>query len=377
MEDFVQLARLAVGERSDDVRLFLARLVRRYRATHPDLAEKFDTYLKSSPARGSSPLRRAAPSQDVIAADHHGALPLDQDSRLSLLKVYTDTETPEPLLSAVTRDAVGQLILERTRVESLRQAGLRPTRSAIFLGPPGVGKTLTARWVAAQLSLPLYVLDLTAVMSSYLGRSGNNLRAAIDYAKRSNCILLLDEIDAIAKRRSDDADIGELKRLVTVVLQEVDEWPATGLLLAATNHPELIDPALWRRFDAVVPFELPDLAAVKTALKRYLEPEYERFERWADVLAYALLGESFSAIEKTAQRFRRTVALELAGEADLVEEFLKSRAVSLAHPQRVELATLLSQQTRLSQHRISEITGVSRDTIRKYGGTASKNKRNN
>ncbi|KAG1531821.1 hypothetical protein G6F50_016490 [Rhizopus delemar] len=91
--------------------------------------------------------------------------------------------------------------------------GLTPTRSAIFVGPPGVGKTLKARWLAAQLKVPLYVLDLTAVMSSLLGKSGTNLRAAIDFAKREPCVLLLDEIDAIAKRRSDDSDVGELKRL--------------------------------------------------------------------------------------------------------------------------------------------------------------------
>ena len=302
-------------------------------------------------------------------------MPLDQDSQLSLLKTYADEEAPEPLLAATTRDAVEQLILERTKADSLLKAGLSPTRSAIFLGEPGVGKTLTARWIAARLSLPLHVLDLTAVMSSFLGRSGNNLRAAIDYAKRSRCILLLDEIDAIAKKRSDDADIGELKRLVTVVLQEVDEWPTSGLLLAATNHPELIDPALWRRFDAVVPFDLPDLAAVKLALKRYLGPEFPRFERWADILAYALLGSSFSAIEKTAHRFRRAVALGLAKESDLVEDFLKSSSVQLEHADRVELATMLAQQTRLSQHRIAEITGISRDTIRKYGKTDSKTPR--
>ena len=141
------------------------------------------------------------------------------------------------------------------------------------MGPPGVGKTLTARWLAAQLKVPLYVLDLTAVMSSLLGKSGN-LRAAIDFAKREPCVLLLDEIDAIAKRRSDDSDVGELKRLVTVILQEVDEWPASSVLLAATNHPELIDPALWRRFDLVVQFKTPDEQAVKEAIKRFLGPDY-------------------------------------------------------------------------------------------------------
>ena len=163
--------------------------------------------------------------------------------------------TDAPLLSGDVEDSLGQLIAERRQSDRLQAMGLTPTRSAIFVGPPGVGKTLTARWLAAQLKVPLYVLDLTAVMSSLLGKSGTNLRAAIDFAKREPCVLLLDEIDAIAKRRSDDSDVGELKRLVTVILQEVDEWPASSVLLAATNHPELIDPALWRRFDLSSPVQ--------------------------------------------------------------------------------------------------------------------------
>lgn len=365
--DLAQVVRLALSEQSDDVRLFVARLVRKYRSSAPDLSEQMDLYLKTKASRSSAPMRRV-----MRPATLEQALPVDDESRLSLLKVFQDSpEREQPLLSGPIEEGLTQLIQERRQVKRLTDLGLTPTRSAIFVGKPGVGKTLTARWLAAQLGVPLYVLDLTAVMSSLLGRSGSNLRAALDFAKQRPCVLLLDEIDAIAKRRSDDADIGELKRLVTVILQEVDEWPATGLLLAATNHPELIDPALWRRFDLVVEFGLPEMPAVKAAIKRFLGPDFALFGRWIDILVFAFRGESFSDIEREIQRFRRALALGVTADADLIEEFIKSRVLTLDRHERIELSVLLANQTRLSQHTIRELTGVSRDTIRKYANQPS------
>jgi MoxR-like ATPase len=363
--DLAQVIRLALSEQTEDVRLFVARLIRKYRGTDPELAEQMDLFLRTKVSRSSMPFRKVGtPAADKLPQQ---ALPIDDESRLSLLKVFQDSSDRErPLLSAELDETLNQLIQERKQVERLASLGLNPTRSAIFVGAPGVGKTLTARWLAAQLGVPLYALDLTAVMSSLLGRSGNNLRAALDFAKRGPCILLLDEIDAIAKRRSDDADIGELKRLVTVILQEVDEWPATGLLLAATNHPELIDPALWRRFDLVVEFKLPESAAVKDAIKRFLGSDFALFGRWIEILTFAFLGESFSDIEREIQRFRRAVALGTTSDADLIEDFIKTRSLALDKPKRIDMAILLAKQTRLSQHSISDLTGVSRDTIRKY-----------
>lgn len=361
--DLAQTIRLALAEQTEDVRLFAARLVRKYRNTDPELAEQMDLYLRAKKMpRTSAPMRKAA--QPAMPAQ---VLPVDDESRLSLLKVFKDApDREQPLLSVDLEETLSQLIQERRQTERLASMGLSPTRSSIFVGPPGVGKTLTARWIAAQLGVPLYVLDLTAVMSSLLGRSGSNLRAALDFAKRIPCVLLLDEIDAIAKRRSDDTDVGELKRLVTVIMQEVDEWPATSLLLAATNHPELIDPALWRRFDLVIDFKTPELPAVKAAIKRFLGQDYALFGRWIDILTLAFNGKSFSDIERDLQRFRRAVALGTASDADLIEEFIKSRALSLDRQARIDLAVLLARQSRLSQHTVSDITGVSRDTIRKY-----------
>lgn len=360
--DLAQMVRLALAEQTEDVRLFAARLVRKYRGIAPDLAEQLELYLKSRPARSASPMRRLAPPKETTHVP-----PVDDESRLSLLKVFKDEPaTGAPLLSGDVDEVLAQLIAERRQSDRLRAMGLTPTRSAIFVGPPGVGKTLTARWLATQLKVQLYVLDLTAVMSSLLGKSGANLRAAIDFAKREPCVLLLDEIDAIAKRRSDDTDVGELKRLVTVILQEVDEWPASSVLLAATNHPELIDPALWRRFDLVVQFKTPGEQAIKEAIKRFLGPDYALFARWIDILAFAFAGHSFSDIERDVQRFRRAVALGTTTDADLVEDFMKARALALDRQGRIDLAVMLAKQTRLSQHAVSDITGVSRDTIRKY-----------
>lgn len=294
-------------------------------------------------------------------------LPADDESRLLLLKDFKDSpDRPKPLLDREVSQQLEHLIQERRQSKRLASLGLQPTRSAIFVGPPGVGKTVTARWLAVQLKLPLYVLDLTAVMSSLLGRSGSNLRAALDFAKSRPCVLLLDEIDSIAKRRSDDSDVGELKRLVTVILQEVDEWPSSGLLLAATNHPELIDPALWRRFDLTVHFKSPDKGDVRRAVERFLGDELSQYESWLGVMTLAFEGESFSDIEREIQRFRRIVALKLGSPGALVEEFVVSKASKLNRSERIELAVMLAQKTKLSQHRISDITGVSRDTIRKH-----------
>ncbi|MYM68250.1 AAA family ATPase [Pseudoduganella sp. FT55W] len=366
--DLAQLVRLSLSEQADDVRLFVARLVRKYRATEPQLAEQLDLFLRNRPTRTSSPLRRAPPPPKT-----QHAMPVDDESRLTLLRVFNDPrDFPAPLFSEELGASLAQLVEERRQTDRLLAAGLQPSRSAIFVGPPGVGKSLTARWLAAQLGVPLYILDLTAVMSSLLGKSGSNLRSALDFAKRVPCVLFLDEIDAIAKRRSDEADVGELKRLVNVILQEVDNWPSTSLLVAATNHPELIDPALWRRFDLEIKFELPEQAAIKDAMRRFLGNDLPLLAKWIDVLALAFKGFSISDIERSIQKFRRTLALGTASDADLIEEFIRGRTQALERSARIELAVMLAKTKTLSQHVVSDLTGVSRDTIRKYVSETTK-----
>jgi SpoVK/Ycf46/Vps4 family AAA+-type ATPase len=212
----------------------------------------------------------------------------------------------------------------------------------------------------------MFSLDLTAVMSSRLGQSGSNLRFALDFAKSQPSVLFLDEIDSIAKKRADEADVGELKRLVTILLQELDDWPPTSLLLAATNHPELVDPAIWRRFGITLDFPMPNADEIEVAVRRILDDDLSKFQDYVEPLVRVFAGDSFSDIERSLQALRRASALSDAPVEKLIEGLLRNEAMSLSRQERIELARDLSQQRGLSQHQVARMTSVSRDTIRKH-----------
>ena len=360
--DLVHLTRLALSEKPADVRLFVARLVRRYRKEHPTIAAALETHLQSKSEHAPSALRRAGALEGSSLA-----VPESAELSLSLLRTWDPAATLlAPIVTSAVRDTLEQLIAERREGARLAAQGLAPASSAIFVGSPGVGKTLTARWIASQLGLPLLVLDLAAVISSYLGRSGVNIRAAFNHAKHVPSVLLLDEIDAIAKRRDDNADVGELKRLVTVIMQELDEWPSSGLLLAATNHGELIDRALWRRFDLVVQFSLPSDEELQEAIQRFAGRDRGIFARIAPALVPLFRGTTLSDVERAIQRSRRALALGRSAPGGVLSTLLPERPVDMTHGARIELAVALAETGAISHHRIAEATGVSRDTIRKH-----------
>lgn len=352
-EELVQMARLALAGRPQDVQTFLRRLARRHRAELPGLAAQLTQLLQEAPTR-QSPLRREATAP----------VPVDLESRLQLLRIEDHpTLDVEPIWDASVKRALHQILSERQRDEALLKQGLVPTRSIIFTGPPGVGKTFAARWIARELNRPLLTLDLSAVMSSFLGRTGANVRHVLDYAKSVHGVLLLDELDSIAKRRDDNTDIGELKRLVTVLLQEIDDWPATGLLLAATNHPNLLDPAVWRRFEMRIEFPMPNEPAVRQAIETFIGPS-KASAAWRDVLAVTLRGLSFSDIEREMMLARRASVTRDIPIEDALGEVVQSRVEPMPRRERGQIALWLTEAG-VSQRQVHELTGVSRDTIRK------------
>lgn len=287
--------------------------------------------------------------------------PVDMDSRKGLLKENSKVVLDyEPIWPNEIQVLLESVILERQAAARLRQAGLEPIRALLFQGPPGVGKTLACQWLSRELDLPLLTLDLATVMSSLLGKTGSNIKAVVDYARSFPCILLLDEFDSVAKRRDDERDVGELKRLVTVLLQAIDEWPSTSLLVAATNHPDLLDPAVWRRFDLQIAFNNPPSDAIAAFLVAEGVPEAN-----ASILATLFEGMSFADLRRTTLAARKKAVLS---DGDFVN-VLVSDAVTAAEAtgnvsptvRNVRIVQLF--EAGHSQRKIAEILGVSHPTV--------------
>ena len=360
--DFLHLARIALSGRSQDVQIVIHRIAKRYRSSAPDLAEALSTLLLESPSL-ASPLRQS-----------ELPLPVDADTRLRLMRVETNPRLDhDPVFSPDLADSLNQLIKERQNPDALFRVGLEPARTVLFLGPPGVGKTMAAHWFAQQLKKPLVILDLAAVMSSYLGRTGSNVRRVLEYAKHADCVLLLDELDAIAKRRDDREEIGELKRLVTVLIQQIDDWPSSTALLGATNHPDLLDPAIWRRFELHVNFPLPDEIGVAQFIENLLAPYFPPAKKWAGVLGIIFAGRSFSDIERDLLTARRNAALGKESLDDQLAVFVSQG--KLTKSARIDITTSLVQQGLLSQRKAHDLTGISRDTIRAHVGRSLTSRR--
>jgi len=198
-------------------------------------------------------------------------LPRDKERGSLLLEQYEPTRSlGEMMLEPTTRHSLENVVHEQRRRDVLASYGLKPLRKILFCGPPGCGKTMAAEALAKELYLPLVLVRFDAVISSYLGETAANLRRVFDFAASRPMVILFDEFDAIGKKRDDAEEHGELKRVVNAFLQMLDSFTGEAITIAATNHEEMLDSALWRRFDEVIVFNPPEKLERIELLERYL-----------------------------------------------------------------------------------------------------------
>ena len=200
------------------------------------------------------------------------------------------------VLNADARSMIDNIIEERRHAEDFRRHRLPLSTRFLFCGPPGCGKTLCAEVLGRELSLPLYSARIDMVITSFLGETASNLRRLFDYAGRKPSILFLDEFDALARTRSDATEHSELRRVVNSLLLMIERFRGPGLVIAATNLPQFLDEALWRRFDDIIAFELPTEREIAMTLSR----QFANFPAHFDLLGFAskLTGMSYADIER-------------------------------------------------------------------------------
>lgn len=229
-------------------------------------------------------------------------VPLDQESRLPM----ADIMLPEQLtdiqivLNRSAREQINKFLEYYNNTNKLITAGIKVPNTVLLYGPPGCGKSKLANYICAKTQLPLVVARIDGLISSYLGSTAKNIRAIFEYAQTVPCVLFLDEFDALAKVRDDNNELGELKRVVNSLLQNIDQLQNGSIIVAATNHEQLLDPAVWRRFGFRIIIERPDLESIKQLIHCFIDDQFS--DKELSLLSFAFNGLTGAEIEEICHK---------------------------------------------------------------------------
>lgn len=246
--------------------------------------------------------------------DWAGSPMLPDNLKPLLRESYPARRLSELVLQKITREEIREFVVEVGKTELLRSHSLEPRHTVLLVGPPGTGKTSLATAIATELALPFLTVRYEGLVGSYLGETAGRLQEIVDYVARTPCVLFFDEFDSVGKERADAQETGEIKRVVSSLLLHMDALPSHCIVICATNHPELLDRAVWRRFE--VRIELPRPGAAE------LKDWYLRTERLLGGLGMTVSqfvqlfeGETFSEIEAITLDARRKVVLSMGAMA--------------------------------------------------------------
>lgn len=268
------------------------------RQGHGKLAEELRALIDKAKSRaavvGVSPIPLAKPRgelADILSAS------------------YPQTKLADMVLAEALEKRLARVVREHRSVRSIRSRGLSPRRKLLLVGKPGTGKTLTASALAGELGLPLFVVRLDGLITKFMGETSAKLRLVFDALSQTRGVYLFDEFDSIGSERGLGNDVGEIRRVVNSFLQMVERDESDSLVVAATNNIGLLDRALFRRFDDIIEFDLPDEAQIKLLLRRRLTGFETNGIRWA-VVAKAALGLSYAEIVRSIEDAIKAVLID-------------------------------------------------------------------
>lgn len=224
------------------------------------LAEKFEESGEKTTANRLRKLLEETENQLHPAKFNYTLPPVDSETRFPLAEVFEPQNLKDSsiILSTEQKEVVSEYISIMKTQSAMELAGINASSSLLLYGPPGCGKSCLARYIASELGYKLVIGRLDGLISSYVGNTAKNIRSIFEFASNLPCVLFLDELDAIAKLRDDTQEIGELKRVVNSFLQNLDSLGPQTIVIAATNHPQLLDTAVWRRFSYRLELSYPD-----------------------------------------------------------------------------------------------------------------------
>ncbi|WP_408895297.1 AAA family ATPase [Paenibacillus taichungensis] len=268
---------------------------------------------------------------NIASLDSLISKPFDNESKLETVDVFLPVESSDSLIfSDSIEEEIKDFILSYYKKDLLIAKGIEVNNNFLLYGPPGTGKTTVAKYISFQLDLPLVIVRLDSLISSMLGSTAKNIRKVFDFASRKPCVLFLDEFDVIAKVRDDKHETGELKRVVNSLIQNIDDFSGNSILIAATNHHQLLDSAIWRRFDKILMLDYPDqkirlklLEEFLTTMKNKISSDDKKMRTLSDLLVGVSPAEIKSIINTSIKKCILNDKHELSYYDVLYEIFIR------------------------------------------------------
>jgi SpoVK/Ycf46/Vps4 family AAA+-type ATPase len=308
-------------EGDDEHFLSVAMQVAAYEAKrgHGKLAEELRELIDEAKARQHAPLTK---KPTPIAQPRGDLANLFNAS-------YPKVRLSDMVLSQSLRTRLSRIVKEHRQFAKIRSHGLAPRRKLLLIGPPGTGKTMTAAALAGELGLPLFLVRLDALITKFLGETAAKLRLIFDAAANTRAVYFFDEFDAIASQRGLTNDVGEVRRTLNSFLQMIEQDDSNSLIVAATNHPEILDYAVFRRFDDVIEYEAPTADLVIEILKARLGTFASPKIAWRS-LGDAAATLSYADLTRAAQEAIKDAIIhdrDSVSENDLLQSFEDRRSM--------------------------------------------------